>query len=65
MIPQKMLPPALRIAPVEEQLSYLLQRRETIERLLESLERYEREREVVRPAGARMPAAGRAEVRVR
>jgi hypothetical protein len=40
MFPQKLLPPALRSAPVEEQLSYLLQRRRTIERLLKALETY-------------------------
>lgn len=45
MIPQKLLPPALRSAPVEEQLSYLLQRRRTIERLLKSLEAYSETRE--------------------
>jgi len=45
MFPQKLLPPALRNAPVEEQLSYLLQRRRKIERLLRSLETYSRDRE--------------------
>jgi hypothetical protein len=45
MIPRNILPPALRNAPVEEQLAYLLQRRETIERLLRSLERYTQERD--------------------
>ncbi len=45
MIPPNILPRALRIAPVEEQLSYLLQRRRTIERLMESLEKYTRERD--------------------
>jgi hypothetical protein len=45
MIPQNMLPAALRTAPVEEQLSYLLQRRRTIERLMQSLETYTRERD--------------------
>jgi hypothetical protein len=45
MIPQDLLPPALRTAPVEEQLSYLLQRRRTIELLMRSLETYAKERE--------------------
>lgn len=45
MFPQNVLPPALRSAPVEEQLSYLLQRRRTIERLLQSLETYVRAKE--------------------
>jgi hypothetical protein len=45
LIPYELIPPALRTAPVEEQLSYLLQRRNTIERLLRSLETYARERE--------------------
>jgi hypothetical protein len=51
MIPQTLFPPALRHAPVEEQLSYLLQRRTTIERLLRSLERYRQEREGALPEG--------------
>jgi hypothetical protein len=62
MIPQKMLPPALRTAPVEEQLSYLLQRRDTIERLLESLERYVREKEVARPVAPPIAGRGQAEL---
>lgn len=45
MIPRNILPRALRKAPVEEQLAFLLQRRQTIEKLLQSLERYLRERE--------------------
>ncbi|MBI2690143.1 MAG: hypothetical protein HYX27_27875 [Acidobacteria bacterium] len=45
MIPLELLPPSLRTATVEEQLSYLLQRRTTIERLLRSLEKYSRTRE--------------------
>ena len=56
MIPQKILPPALRTAPVEEQLSFLLQRRRTIERLMQSLETYPRERDGTSPE-ARSPAA--------
>jgi hypothetical protein len=51
MIPQTLFPPALRHAPVEEQLSYLLQRRITIERLLRSLEKYSQEREGTLPEG--------------
>lgn len=45
MIPQKLFPRTLRSASVEEQLSYLLQRRRTIEKLLQSLEAYARQKE--------------------
>jgi hypothetical protein len=45
MIPQGMLPRALRRAPVEAQLSYLRQRRQQVERLLVSLEKYARQME--------------------
>lgn len=45
MIPPNLLPATLKNAPIEEQLSYLLHRRQTIERLLQSLEVYSRERE--------------------
>ena len=55
MIPHKILPLALRTAPVEEQLSFLLQRRRTIERLMQSLETYTRERDGASPE-ARRPA---------
>lgn len=51
MIPHELFPPPLRNAPVEEQLSYLLQRKATIERLLRSLETYSREREGTLPKG--------------
>lgn len=49
MIPQTLMPRALRHAPVEEQLEYLLQRRKTIEQLLRSLERYARDSEGTLP----------------
>lgn len=49
---QELLPPELWKAPVEEQLVYLLARKETIERLLVSLERYRERQEV------RMPRQG-------
>lgn len=45
MIPLGMLPRALRRAPVEAQLSYLRQRRQQVERLLASLEKYARQME--------------------
>ena len=51
MIPQELFPPPLRNAPVEEQLTYLLQRRTTIERLLRSLETYSQERDGALPTG--------------
>lgn len=51
MIPQELFPPALRSAPAEEQLKYLLQRRSTIDQLLRSLETYTRERERTLPKG--------------
>jgi hypothetical protein len=45
MIPQELIPRALRSASAEEQLAYLLERRKNIDRILRSLERYVQERE--------------------
>ena len=57
MIPQGMLPRALRRAPVEAQLSYLRQRRQQVERLLVSLEKYAKQQEHT-PAESRGYAVG-------
>ncbi|HEU0121200.1 MAG TPA: hypothetical protein VFQ91_11795 [Bryobacteraceae bacterium] len=56
MIPQELFPPALRAATVEEQLSYLLQRRETIDQLIRCLENYSREAGVAEPTKDRSAA---------
>lgn len=51
MIPLNLLPSALRTAPVEEQLLYLLQRRRTIIQLMRSLETYAKESDGALRAG--------------
>ena len=55
MIPQDLLPPAMRTAPVEEQLSYLLQRRLMILKLMRALEAYAEESDETTGAAQRRP----------
>ena len=51
MIPQELFPPELQTATVEEQLSYLLRRRNCIDQIMRSLERYQEERDRTLPKG--------------